>query len=446
MSAETHVNKTVAGGSGYKRGGVTYGADFGQAQPANRSEAHAPEESAGFGSKQNFQGGGFGSVQNGSCDRGWAAAGAYGGGERRVDLQKSRSRNRSASRRDRSQGRRCRQRSRDRSHSSQSGSPTKRTPTLAGWWPTENPCTKALMLGDDGWFADREKLNALASLLDNRAQAQAAVMVASPHEEVCRMFPGCDEPLVPATVVLKVGGDPGARVAFGEEEIAGAYRKLSRAVHPDKTRGIENSDDAFKRLKEAADELRHDVKAAQELVREVEQLLCDQPVDESLLKRPHAMLFATILRYLMVLVGLIGEGSCEDAHRKRAALAIRQASGAEALRTSDITESWLAATRLLERMGTSTVRHSFECVPAQYQAQFVCVLSRVMLVEEAPGELVRPQWRDVLVLFPEMRTWRHLWDFIRSVAWKDKSKAAKRRNRSSSSGSTRSSRSWVRPW
>jgi len=252
------------------------------------------------------------------------------------------------------------------------------------------------------------------------------------------MWPGDGAPLVDSAAVLRVGGDdPTTRCCFGEDDVAGAYRKLSRAVHPDKTRGIPNSDDAFKRLKDAGDELREDTKAARATVRQMEGLLGDSPVDDEALRRPHAVLFATTLRFLSSVVGLKGEGQCKDKHRRRAAASFRLVVATQGVDGSAAVKAWSEKEEMLDAIGTQTLRHAYECAPKHYRAQLLCAISRLAWLEETPGEIFRPEWQDVLVLFPELRTWRRLEMQIRERTWSDKSSRRRRRSSSSSSSSRR---------
>ena len=55
--------------------------------------------------------------------------------------------------------------------------------------------------------------------------------------------------------VLRLGG--AHQGGYGEQDVAYAYRQLARALHPDKNPSIPTATAAFKRLSEAADELRH---------------------------------------------------------------------------------------------------------------------------------------------------------------------------------------------
>jgi len=305
-------------------------------------------------------------------------------------------------------------------------------------WPTVPPSDGVLLFGDDGWFAVPEQVAELQTSIEWNAEAQPGITVGSPEDEVNRMFPGPEVPLVASTAVLRLGGTPGARLAFGEDDVATAYRKLSRAVHPDKTRGIPNSDEAFKRLKDAGDELREDFKATREVVRRMEGLLGDSPREEGL-KRPQIVLFAAALRFLMSVIGLTGEGRLEEMQKQRAANAFQQVSSTKELETSAVIEAWSKSSELLDMIGTQAMRHSYECVPKHYRAQFICALSRAAWFEEEPGEIFRPQWRDVLALFPEIQKWRLLEMQIRERTWADKTnKRRSRRSSSSSSGSSRS--------
>ena len=54
--------------------------------------------------------------------------------------------------------------------------------------------------------------------------------------------------------VLRLGG--AHQGGYGEQDVAYAYRQLARALHPDKNPSIPTATAAFKRLSEAADELR----------------------------------------------------------------------------------------------------------------------------------------------------------------------------------------------
>merc|ERR1719264_1148547 len=106
--------------------------------------------------------------------------------------------------------------------------------------------------GDEAWFADDSLRKALRESV-TAAHAEQKILVGAPADEIRRICPS-DGRILGAGGVLRLGG---AHLGgYGEADVSYAYRQLSRALHPDKNPDVPEAPDAFKRLQEAADELR----------------------------------------------------------------------------------------------------------------------------------------------------------------------------------------------
>merc|ERR1711865_765980 len=94
--------------------------------------------------------------------------------------------------------------------------------------------------------------------------------------------------------------------------------QTSRAVHPDKNPDLPEAGIAFKRLREASDELKQGLAATRDQLKQVTQLLGGF-VGEDDLKRPQEALLAEMTKVLHDVLGLSGEGQTKDSHIEKAA-------------------------------------------------------------------------------------------------------------------------------
>jgi len=143
------------------------------------------------------------------------------------------------------------------------------------------------MVGDWHWYADDDFRDKLQDAVIS-AHAETKISVGSGADEIERICPSDGRVIMPGAVLRLGGAHLGG---YGENDIASVYRSLSRALHPDKNQGIANAHDAFKRLKDAADELRTGLTDTREMMNQLSGLMAVR-VDHDRLERPQAALFA----------------------------------------------------------------------------------------------------------------------------------------------------------
>ncbi|CAE8582139.1 unnamed protein product [Polarella glacialis] len=290
---------------------------------------------------------------------------------------------------------------------------------------------------------------ALRWSIEAKSQVPTAAAFGSPAEEVARIWLGDDAPLVAPAVVLGLAGR-----CFGEEDVDAAYKKLCRVVHPDKTRDLPGSTDAFKRVKDSQEECKSGIQAARQIIQRMEFLFGFRATPDEMLDRPQAQLFATSFRFLLSVIGIAGEGKSMPLIKQRAAVAFEKSTGNPGS-SGAVVQQWFSSPELLSLFGTRTMRTSYDCAPKHYRAQFICALSRAAWLEEAAGELIREQWAEVFRMFSEIQIWRLLEKQLRERTWakvatdattsvasesvksSDRRSRSRRRSRSSSSSSSR---------
>lgn len=258
------------------------------------------------------------------------------------------------------------------------------------------------MCGDERWFSDPTVRKKLQDKII-AAHAEQKILVGPPADEIHRICPGGGR-VIMAGAVLRLGGNRGA---FGESDVAYAYRQLSRALHPDKNPGIPEASDAFRRLSEAADELRQGLTETRNVLKAITDAVGGS-VSEEDLKRPQEALFAEATRILYGVLGLCGEGTV-PAHMVERAGSKFVGSWILLNCESDVFCSlWYNTPHLLDCLGSVSMRAAFDCSPKHLRAQFLSALNRVMLVEEKRVGNLRANWQRVIMSFPEMGIWREL--------------------------------------
>lgn len=240
----------------------------------------------------------------------------------------------------------------------------------------------------------------------------AAPTLGTPQEEVLRIWPDDGKPKPSPAAVLHLDGIG----SFGEAEISAAYKRMSRTVHPDKTGDVPGATEAFKCLKDSADELKKSLQVAREILQRLEFIMGFRATEDEQLQKPQAQLFAAALRFLMAVIGVSGEGKCTPIIKQRAAATYEKASGSPGSSAS-IAKHWFESPSMLALYGSQTMRTAYDCAPKQYRAQFACALSRVAWLEEATGELMRDEWALVFGVFPEIPRWRLLESQLREKTW-----------------------------
>lgn len=218
-----------------------------------------------------------------------------------------------------------------------------------------------------------------------------------------------------AKAVLRLGG---AHLGgYGESDVAYAYRQLARVLHPDKWQNEREKEkavaaSAFKRLSEAADELRQAL-AEQRHVLNTLFAFTGRTATAEMLERPQEAIFAEACRLLHLVSTTAGEGHIDR-------VALNRAAALNSQKALLLASEWFKKTTLLELFGGTSVRASYDCAPKRYRAQFLCLLYRLLLIETRQfGELsCRPAWTKILQNFPELALWQdfrerlqcHVWD------------------------------------
>lgn len=155
--------------------------------------------------------------------------------------------------------------------------------------------------GDEPWFAacggTRQALAEATELIHGSFK----ILVGDANGEIERV---CGRSLR-AGAVLRLGGAHGG---FGEADVAYAYRQLSRALHPDKNPSNPLASEAFRRLKEAEEELKLTLEAQRQLLRRFSAVFIKKEENELQMKRPQLALLAEACRLLAAVNCLDGQG------------------------------------------------------------------------------------------------------------------------------------------
>jgi hypothetical protein len=272
------------------------------------------------------------------------------------------------------------------------------------------------MCGDEQWFAEESVRRSLQEKVI-AAHAEQKILVGVPADEIKRICPGGGR-ILGAGGVLRLGGSHLG--GYGETDIAYAYRQLSRALHPDKNPGIPEAGDAFRRLSEAADELRQGLTEA----RSVLKTMCESlggTVTPQMLERPQEALFAEATRVLNAVLGLTGEGEVTDLGLTQALAAFHASGKYYTCQARALLTLWYERTHLLDAFATTPLRTAYDCAPKRLRAQFLCLLNRATLTEDKRLGALRTSWSMVLMQYPELGLVRDLREKIRARCWiKDK--------------------------
>jgi len=267
--------------------------------------------------------------------------------------------------------------------------------------------------GDEAWFADSNLRQALHDSVV-AAHAEQKILVGTPADEIRRICPGGGR-ILGAGGVLRLGG---AHLGgYGEADISYAYRQLSRALHPDKNPDIPEAPNAFKRLSEAADELRQGLSEA----REVLKALCSAmggTATPDMLERPQEALFAEATRLLYAVIALSGEGEVPGTALARAVAAFTSSPAYYTCQAQVLLSEWYDQSRLLDIFAGMPLRTAYDCAPKRFRAQFLCALNRATMAEaKRQSDCVRGNWQAVMMQFPEMGLWRDLREKLRLRIW-----------------------------
>jgi len=267
--------------------------------------------------------------------------------------------------------------------------------------------------GDEAWFAD---LSVRRSLRESvvAAHAEQKILVGAPADEIARICPGGGR-VLGAGAVLRLGG---AHLGgYGESDIAYAYRQLSRALHPDKHPNIPEAADAFKRLSEAADELRQGLTEARSVLCFLCQAMCGKTTPE-MLERPQEALFAEATRLLSAVLAASGEGEVPGPASGRMLPAFTSSTAYNGCPAQALLAEWFDRPQLLELFASAPLRTAYDCSPKRFRTQFLCALNRVTLAEaKRHQDCVRGNWQNVMMQFPEIGLWRDLREQLKTRVW-----------------------------
>lgn len=259
------------------------------------------------------------------------------------------------------------------------------------------------MCGDEMWFANstfRRQLQEKVAV----AHAEQKILVGPPSEEIRRICPGGGR-ILGAGAVLRLGGS--MLGGYGDGDVAYAYRQLSRALHPDKNPGVPEAANAFRRLSEAADELRLGLADA----RGVLKSLCEATggrLTAVLMERPQEALVAEASRLFFGVVGLTGEGEVPSEARDRAIAYFSASQAFNGCEAQVLSTMWYESPHLLDSLARAPMRAAYDCAPKRLRAQFVCALSRVAVAEARRFDGLRGNWQPLLTQYPELGLWREL--------------------------------------
>lgn len=267
--------------------------------------------------------------------------------------------------------------------------------------------------GDEPWFADLTLRRTLrASTI--AAHAKQKILVGPPVAEIGRICPDGNR-VLGAGAVLRLGG---AHLGgYGESDIAYAYRQLSRALHPDKNQDIPDAPSAFKRLSEAAEELRQGLVDARVALQTLGAAMgCVHTPD--MFERPQEALFAEATRLLAAVLAFSGEGEVPDSAAERAVLSFASSAAFGSCNGKALLTQWYDSPELLKLLGSPAIRMAYDCSRKRFRAQFLCLLNRMVVAEaQRQNDCVRGEWQEVLAQFTELALWRDLLERLKLRVW-----------------------------
>jgi len=247
-----------------------------------------------------------------------------------------------------------------------------------------------------------------------------------------------------AGAVLRLGGS--TLGGYGETDIAYAYRQLSRALHPDKNPDIPEAHDAFKRLTEAADELRQGLNDARNILRMLRLSMGGQTTPE-MLERPQEALFAEATRMLYAVLSLSGEGEVPVTALNRGVATFASSTAYGNCPAQVLLTEWYDQPRLLELFAAPQVRTAYDCSRKRLRAQFLCALNRATHAEaKRHSDCVRGNWQAVMMQFPEIGLWRELFDKIKMRVWTQTKEEKKERGSMWDDEEGPKASGWAKQW
>jgi len=271
----------------------------------------------------------------------------------------------------------------------------------------------AELCGDEPWYASEHARGQLRRLV-TAAHAEQKILVRTPVEEIKRICLLGGRTLG-ARAVLRMGGSHHG--GYGEADINYAYRQLARALHPDKNPHIPEAPDAFRRLSEAADELREGLAESRNVVQRLAGVM-GVKVTPEMLERPQGALLAEALRLFAAVLGVTGEGKIPKAVLERSLVNFSAAAHGCKCSAGAIAEKWFVSGDLLDSFSSTAVRDAYDCAPKRHRAQFLCALNRVSKAEARQNEnCMRGTWQKVLAQFPELNIWNELLHKLRGCIW-----------------------------
>ncbi|CAJ1376090.1 unnamed protein product [Effrenium voratum] len=271
------------------------------------------------------------------------------------------------------------------------------------------------LFGDGPWYADYPLRSRLLAEV-RQAHAAEKILVAPPAEEIQRILTKRNGQLLAAGAVLRLGGVHHG--GYGESDINYAYRQLSRALHPDKNSGIPEAHEAFKRLGEAAEELKQVLTESRVVLNAFCQVTLQAPAPQDSLERPQGELMAEASRLLGAVLALSGEGSISDAALWRARNSFQQHVAFHRCPPQELLVKWYQEPQLLDFFASAPLRIAYDCAKKRFRAQLLTALARCAEAEARRNDsCVRGSWNQVLTNFPELGLWKALQDKIRSRVW-----------------------------
>merc|ERR1712217_267117 len=197
----------------------------------------------------------------------------------------------------------------------------------------------------------------------------------------------------------------------------GAYRQLSRALHPDKNADVAEAPEEIKRLSEAAEELRQSLADSRKLLEAFCATMGREPAKE-IMERPQEGLFAEGFRLMSAVVSYGGEGLVLGPAAGRAAVVFASSSVYPKCDGKSIINDWYNNERLLDMFASAPLRAAYDCAPKRYRIQFLCMLNRVLRCEAVrQNDCIRSPWQAIVGQFPELGLWREFLDRVRNRVW-----------------------------
>lgn len=186
---------------------------------------------------------------------------------------------------------------------------------------------------------------------------------------------------------------------------------MARALHPDKNPTIPTAGAAFKRLSEAADELRQGLTEQRNALKTL-VAFAGRSATAEMLERPQEAIFAEATRVLYTVATTAGEGHIDR-------LALNRAATFNSQKALLLASEWFQKPGLLDGFGGTPVRTSYDCAPKRYRAQFLCLINRLLLVEarQFGDGHIRAGWNSIMQNFPELALWREFREHLQLHVW-----------------------------